>query len=92
MSFLVKYWGVRGSLPTAPSPLQWSQHIETLLEGFFRSGKTQQSQVREYLASLGTPSVGGYGTATTCVDVRTDRTRVILDGGSGIKALGDFFS
>lgn len=90
MSFRVKYWGVRGSLPTSPSPQLWTQHFEQLMTGFFSSGRTKESEIASYLESLGDTNIGGYGTATTCADIRTDRGHIIIDGGSGIKHLGDF--
>ncbi|HPI39759.1 MAG TPA: MBL fold metallo-hydrolase, partial [Pseudobdellovibrionaceae bacterium] len=35
------------------------------------------------------PMVGGYGTATTCVEVRSQQGQLIIDGGSGIRNLND---
>jgi len=52
MSLYVKFWGVRGSIPTPG----WA---------------TQR-----------------YGGNTACVEVRTDDTRFICDGGTGIRELG----
>ncbi len=52
MSLYVKFWGVRGSIPTPG----WS---------------TQR-----------------YGGNTSCVEVRSDTTRFICDGGTGIRELG----
>ncbi|MNJ99894.1 ribonuclease Z [compost metagenome] len=33
--------------------------------------------------------MGGYGSATTCVEVRSGGTQLIIDGGSGIRSLSD---
>lgn len=89
MSMKVKYWGVRGSLPYSPSPEQWVKDFEQLMMGFFKSGHKTQSDVKDYLKSMSTPAVGGFGTATTCVEVKSEKGRIIIDGGSGIKTLGD---
>ncbi|MFZ4403827.1 MAG: MBL fold metallo-hydrolase [Pseudobdellovibrionaceae bacterium] len=84
MSLKVKYWGVRGSLPTAPSPQEWVQHILKLNEGC-----ESIADLRSALESMPVVSVGGYGTATTCVEVQSSKQRIIIDGGSGLRALSE---
>ena len=90
MSLKVKYWGVRGSLPSSPSPEQVVRDFETLMHGFFKNGHSRESEIKEYLKSMSVPAVGGFGTATTSVEVQSTDTRIIIDGGSGIKNLGDY--
>lgn len=85
----VKFWGVRGSLPSSPTPDQWYHHIEHLMMGFFKAGFDQPDQIRDYLKSMSVPAVGSFGTATTSVEVTSRESRIIIDGGSGIKRLGD---
>ena len=89
MSMKVKYWGVRGSLPASPTPQQWVRDIEKIMHGFFRAGYENPDQIKDYLHALSVPQVGGFGTATTCVEVATPQARIIIDGGSGIKNLSD---
>jgi phosphoribosyl 1,2-cyclic phosphodiesterase len=89
MSVKVKFWGVRGSLPSSPSPEQWVHHIERLMAGFFRAGFNQQDQIKDYLKSMALPAIGSFGAATTCVEVKSETSRIIIDGGSGIRGLGD---
>jgi phosphoribosyl 1,2-cyclic phosphodiesterase len=89
MSLTVKYWGVRGSLPSSPSPSDWTNHIEGLLRGFFNAGLRDSSQVTKYIESLGTAHLGGYGAATTAVEVRSHKNTIIIDGGSGIRSLSE---
>jgi phosphoribosyl 1,2-cyclic phosphodiesterase len=89
MSLQLKYWGVRGSLPSAPNPQDWNTHIEGILRNFFTSGYRDLSQVAKYMASMEVPMVGGYGTATTCVSVQSPKSQIILDGGSGIRNLSE---
>lgn len=86
MSFTVKFWGVRGSLPSAPPPKDVVNHIEKILKDFVASGHADASA---YLKNRELSSIGGYGGATTCVEVYTPRTRLILDGGSGIRNLSE---
>lgn len=89
MSLTMKYWGVRGSLPSSPSPADWNNHIEGLLRGFFNAGMRDVSQVSKYIDSLGTSHLGGYGAATTSVEVKSAKSRIIIDGGSGIRSLSE---
>ncbi|KYG66166.1 MBL fold metallo-hydrolase [Bdellovibrio bacteriovorus] len=89
MSLVVKFWGVRGSLPSAPPPQEWSYHIEGILRNFFSSGYREPSQIAKYLQSMETPLVGGYGVATTCVEIQSPQAQLIIDGGSGIRNLSE---
>lgn len=89
MSLNIKFWGVRGSLPSAPSPSEQVLLLEGLLRNFFVSGHRDISQVAKYMATLQVPEVGSYGLATTCVEVMSPRSRLIIDGGSGIRNLSE---
>lgn len=89
MSFKVKYWGVRGSLPSSPTPEQWAKDFEGLMGGFFKAGFSKAEQIAEYVKSLSVPQIGGFGTATTCVEVSSAQDRIIIDGGSGIRNLSE---
>ncbi len=89
MAMVIKYWGVRGSLPSSPSPEIVVKDFEVLIQGFFKAGFTRVDQIREYIGGLSIPQVGGFGSATTCVQVSSARTSVIIDGGSGIRLLGE---
>lgn len=86
---LVKLWGVRGSLPSGEMPSDWSLHIEGILRGFFSSGFRDASQVTKYLNGIELPHIGGYGSATTCVEVQSLKSQIIIDGGSGIRHLSE---
>ena len=86
---LVKYWGVRGSIPSAKSPEGWLEHFSGLMRNFFSMGYRDASQVQKYLSSLPIPIVGGYGTATTSVEVSNGSSHIIIDGGSGIRSLSE---
>lgn len=89
MSLTIKFWGVRGSLPSSPTPEHWQLNIEGVLRDFFSSGYREASQISKYLNMKGAPLIGGYGTATTCVEVSSSRSRIIIDGGSGIRNLSE---
>ncbi|MEK2688983.1 MBL fold metallo-hydrolase [Bdellovibrio sp. GT3] len=89
MSFSIKFWGVRGSLPSSPPPSAWVNHIEGVLQNFFNSGHHSAHQVSEYIRGLQEPAVGGYGSATTCVELNCGNSQIIIDGGSGIRSISE---
>jgi len=89
MGLRVVFWGVRGSLPSSASPKKIKENFETLLKLFVSRGNTKADQVASFLDSWPLPDVGGYGTATTCVEVLSPRTQLIIDGGSGIRNLSE---
>ncbi|HWU43826.1 MAG TPA: MBL fold metallo-hydrolase [Bdellovibrio sp.] len=89
MSLTIKFWGVRGSLPSAPSPMEWTYHIEGVMRNFFSAGYRDLSQVSKFIKSCDEPSIGGYGTATTCIEVKSGKSQIIIDGGSGIRNFGE---
>lgn len=89
MTVKVKFWGVRGSLPSAPAPADWAYHIEGVLRNFFSSGFRDYSQIPKFMQQQEVPYLGGYGTATTCVELQSAKSQLIIDGGSGIRALSE---
>lgn len=89
MSLKVKYWGVRGSLPSAPMPEEWVQNFELLMNQFFKSGYKDPNEIKSFLATQTVPAIGGYGTATSCAEVTTSQQQIIIDGGSGIRTLSE---
>lgn len=38
---------------------------------------------------MGVPLLGGYGAATTCVEIQSPKTQLIIDGGSGLRSLSE---
>jgi phosphoribosyl 1,2-cyclic phosphodiesterase len=85
----VKFWGVRGSLPTPLAPHEVRSKISTVVQRI-RPQDLESPRTRElFLASLPGYLFGTIGGNTTCVEVRTDDGRIIiLDGGSGLRELG----
>ncbi len=85
----IKFWGVRGSLPSALNPQQWVEHIEVLMNQFFDEGHQKKIEITKFLEAKGRQVVGGFGTATTCVEIKAQDNSLIIDGGSGIRGLSD---
>src|SRR5688500_3669876 len=88
MALSIKIWGARGSLPSPQLPSQLDAQIEGLLNDFFDHGHKKKTDIPAYLKALPRHRLGGYGGNTPCVEVRTDSSQVIIDGGSGIRPLG----
>lgn len=85
----IKFWGVRGSLPSSPEPHEWQRHFEELMVLFFDQGFQKKTDISVFLQTQTLANIGGYGTATTCVEVTNGLHSLILDGGSGLRSLSD---
>lgn len=85
----VKLWGVRGSIPSTMTPLNWRNHTENHIRNFFALGYRNPADLQKYLDSHEMTHLGGYGSATTCVEVTSPKGQVIIDGGSGIQILSE---
>lgn len=89
MSLKVKYWGVRGSIPSSLTPSEWSLHFDGMLRQFFSNGHKDTSHIQKFLTQMELPHLGGYGTATSCTEVTSPKNQIIIDGGSGIRNLSE---
>lgn len=85
MALRIKFWGVRGSLPASPTPQQQRQRILKLISRALKIANQDSEKAFHFLESMSTDLIGGSGTATTCVEVNSPQTTIILDGGSGLR-------
>ena len=84
----VKFWGVRGSIPTPLSPEQLNAKLFQALTGATGVDLTNPAEIQAYLAGL-PPSVRAVvGGNTACVEVNSGADTIIIDCGSGMRALG----
>lgn len=86
----VRFWGVRGSIPTPPDSLQLKEQMLALLE--YASVKDisdsyNREQVIQDFLNEKPVLIGGN---TSCVELRTDGKIIIFDMGTGIRSLGRF--
>lgn len=86
MSLKIKLWGVRGSLPAPLAPQQIEDKIRQCLTLF---QETDAGGVEEFMQTLPPHAGGGYGGHTMCVQVSSPSTSLIIDGGSGIRRMGE---
>ena len=87
----VKFWGVRGSIPSPLTPESVRSKIASVVQRV-RPEDLESSRSRElFLSSLPLHLFGTVGGNTTCLEVRLDDGKpIIFDGGSGLRELGLF--
>jgi len=85
----VRFWGVRGSLPTPISSRALEDKLVRVLQGAKDIPLDDPERVRQYLAALPVRLRGTYGGDTSCVQVTSGGDGVILDAGTGIFRLGE---
>lgn len=89
MSMKVKLWGVRGSLPAPHPPDVIEARIKKALQRFIAEGFSRPTDVDKFMEALTPQMAGGYGGNTACVEVFNGKQSLIIDGGSGLRLLGE---
>jgi phosphoribosyl 1,2-cyclic phosphodiesterase len=85
----IRFWGVRGSLPSPLSTRQIEAKIVDALLGSTGVNLTDPAAVEAYVRALPLSKRGTYGGNTSCVEVRNAANDLlILDAGSGLRLLG----
>ncbi len=90
-SLRIQIWGARGSLPTPFTPIELESHIRCLFEQFIYQNNQVKSDKRDvelFLSQIPRYQLGGYGGHTPCVEVNSPHQQIIIDGGSGLRVLG----
>jgi len=90
----IRFWGVRGSLPTPQLPSQIKSKISAILERI-TPGDLENPESRErFLAGLPPWLFGSVGGNSPCVSVQLENTDelIIFDAGSGIRELASAVS
>lgn len=87
---LLKFWGVRGSIPSSVPPLSVKDKIAAALRKAGRQGVnlSDHREVQDFIASLPQDIVSTIGGNTTCLTVETEEGLIIFDAGSGMRELG----
>lgn len=85
----IKFWGVRGSIPTPLKPSQLQSKLAAVIQRIQPSDVVSQEARLKFLSNIPSYLYDTPGGNTTCVEVRTkDNTCIIFDAGSGIRELG----
>jgi len=85
----LKFWGVRGSIPTPISANKIREKIEHVLEASLKEDLSSPEKRRHFLDRFLQHEVGTVGGDTSCVEILSANTRIILDMGSGLVRLGN---
>ena len=84
----IRIWGARGS---APSPLRPSAVAEKIARAIWQMpavDTTDWEAVRAYVETLSPLRRGTAGGNTSCVEITSGETTLIIDAGSGLRDLG----
>lgn len=85
----IELWGVRGSLPAPRAPQSQRDHIVSILKRAQKEKIKTPQQLKKFVNSLESWELYGYGGHTSCVELTSKKAHVIVDGGSGLRALGE---
>lgn len=88
---LIKFWGVRGSIPAPLTSKQiQSKIVRALREAAARQVNLSNPRaIEEFVAGLPHATRGTVGGNTSCISVETPEGLVIFDAGTGIRELGE---
>ncbi|MFH1510598.1 MAG: MBL fold metallo-hydrolase [Candidatus Woesearchaeota archaeon] len=94
-SMVIKYWGVRGSIPISRDYREERTQDFRLIKKIITDGGTDilfpnDKSIQDYLENQHLSVSGGYGGDTTCIEIQArDSPLIIYDAGTGIRKLGD---
>lgn len=84
----LKFWGVRGSIPTPLTPQQVQSKIMAAIQRITAADTASPEAKAKFTASLPDWIMGTAGGNTPCVELSAGNNEIILDAGSGLKVLG----
>jgi phosphoribosyl 1,2-cyclic phosphodiesterase len=88
----IKFWGVRGSVPTPLTANQIKNRISAVVQRICPDDIRSPESRELFLGSLPPDIFGVVGGNTTCIEVRTnDDVCIIFDAGTGIRELGNYY-
>lgn len=85
----IRFWGVRGSLPTPMDTTQFRNKLLRILSKASDHDLSTAESREEFVSQLSLIDGGVIGGNTSCVEVRSPTKLLIFDMGSGIKRLGN---
>lgn len=85
----IRFWGVRGSIPTPLMPSKVRSKISSVVQRIAPKDLESQESRELFLSSLPDYLFSTVGGNTACVEVATrENCRIIFDAGTGIRELG----
>lgn len=85
----VKFWGVRGSIPTPITAERLDRKLEKILELAAEADISTPEKRKDFIKSLYTTETAVIGGNTACVQIVENNQNLIFDMGSGIRELGN---
>lgn len=86
---IIRFWGVRGSIPTCLTPQQIQNKISAVVQRITQEDLVSSDTRERFIAKLPEWLYGTIGGNTPCVQLITDDgNEFILDAGTGIRAMG----
>lgn len=85
----VRFWGVRGSIPTPISPPKIREKIEKILAASVKEDLSTEEKRKRFLDKFPFYETGTIGGDTSCIEVRVKGELIIFDMGSGLVRLGN---
>lgn len=85
----IRFWGVRGSLPTPMTPARLRSKISSIVQRITPADLQSQESRELFLARLPDYLFSTIGGNTACVEVKTnEHCHLVFDAGTGIRNLG----
>jgi hypothetical protein len=84
----IRYYGVRGSIPTPLLPHYIEKKIKLLVVQILKNEKFKGMNLKEIFERIPFYLKSTYGGNSPCILVETQKDILILDAGSGIRELG----
>jgi phosphoribosyl 1,2-cyclic phosphodiesterase len=85
----VRFWGMRGSIPTPISPAVIEEKVRRALRGAAGVDLQSEEAIERYIQRLPAEVRHTVGGNTACVEVRAGHQLLIFDAGSGLRLLGN---
>ncbi len=89
-SIELKFWGVRGSIPSPPTKEEIEGKIISIAKEVMSSGFDNEESVERFVRELPVHRSGLIGGNTSCVYINIAGNHIILDAGSGMRRLSNF--
>ncbi|MBO8131606.1 MAG: MBL fold metallo-hydrolase [Candidatus Marinimicrobia bacterium] len=86
----IKFWGVRGSIPTPASSIQIKEKIFAILKEIPDNALKSKSSIIDFVNKLDNVYTGVIGGNTSCIELRVNDKFIIFDMGTGIRVLGSY--
>lgn len=84
----IRFWGVRGSIPTPLTPQQIQSKIMAAVQRISIDDLKNSESRAKFVSSLPSWIFGTTGGNTACVELIHNNTDIILDAGTGLRVLG----